>query len=286
VKTIADLDKGAMSPSAQFCHRFGLPSKTLDLCKEYRASIRKMLTDTLDATFKENTMAVLFETEMSRLREQRGMQPPTEEERMNLLMKALLSIIFAARFNTVFTASWSLIRLLFAKDIAARIREELSLLEYDEEGYFKYDSIKKMVFFEATFKEIMRLHSAPITVRKTLQPVAFGNCRVPTGSVVVVGMARHHLDPTEYSNPDNFQPERFIEKPNHGIKYIPWGYGAHKCPGSTYATMVIKSCLIVLLTKYRVEMNDPNQAFPEMYFGHSSGALPPKGEFLIKVTKL
>ena len=73
-------------------------------------------------------------------------------------------------------------------------------------------------------------------------------------------MAVHRL-PEVWTEPDKFDPERFsevrAEHKNHRYGFAPFGGGAHKCIGSVFGRLEIKTVMHRLLQQYRLELAHP-----------------------------
>ncbi|KAM3337303.1 hypothetical protein P3S68_031628 [Capsicum galapagoense] len=68
-----------------------------------------------------------------------------------------------------------------------------------------------------------------------------------------VNTMKLHRDPKSWSNPDTFDPERFltsqagVDVRGHHYEFIPFGSGRRSCPGITYATQVTHLAIAHLL---------------------------------------
>ena len=60
-----------------------------------------------------------------------------------------------------------------------------------------------------------------------------------------------HFDPDIYPEPDEFRPERHLERRYSPYEYYPFGGGERICVGNTFAPMEIKIALAVLLKRGR-----------------------------------
>ncbi|KAI8053140.1 cytochrome P450 [Gilbertella persicaria] len=114
-----------------------------------------------------------------------------------------------------------------------------------------------MPYLDAIVKETLRLNS-PIT--KTLpriaaRDVAVDGLLIPQGTLVDVDIAATHMSESNYSDPFEFKPERFLESADvtskkQGLSYVPFGYGSHVCIGQNFSLAEQRVFLAMLLRKF------------------------------------
>lgn len=105
-------------------------------------------------------------------------------------------------------------------------------------------------------KESLRLVApVPVVMRKTVAPTALEGYHIPESTLVMVAGAVNHFDPTCWSAPDTFDPDRFAEHRredrNHRDAWIPFGGGVHKCIGMAFGTLEVAAILHEMLRTYR-----------------------------------
>lgn len=108
-------------------------------------------------------------------------------------------------------------------------------------------------FTEATIQEAMRI-CPPIvaTGRYTSEPTQIGRWLLPQGIRVWIPAGLIHHDPTSYSEPDEFRPERFLgTTPSRGA-WVPFGGGPHRCVGAGFARHQTRELLQSLLSQTRL----------------------------------
>ncbi|MFC7495157.1 MULTISPECIES: cytochrome P450 [unclassified Nocardioides] len=118
-------------------------------------------------------------------------------------------------------------------------------------------------------KEALRLRApVPILVRKTVKETVVQGYRIPADSNIMVGVQWSHLMADHWSNPMEFDPERFSperrEDKSHRYAWEPFGGGVHKCIGLYFAGMEVKAILHRLLRNYRWTV-DPGYVAPLDY---------------------
>jgi cytochrome P450 len=122
---------------------------------------------------------------------------------------------------------------------------------------------------DRVMKEALRLRApVPILVRKTVKETVVQGYRIPADSNIMVGVQWSHLMEEHWTNPMDFDPERFSperrEDKSHRYAWEPFGGGVHKCIGLYFAGMEVKAILHRLLRNYRWTV-DPGYVAPLDY---------------------
>lgn len=75
-------------------------------------------------------------------------------------------------------------------------------------------------------------------------------------------------DPRLFRNPDDFQPERFLEthvsETKNSFAYIPFSAGPRNCIGQKFAMLELKSILSKVLRHFEVTLAAGSVAEPKM----------------------
>ena len=119
-------------------------------------------------------------------------------------------------------------------------------------------------------KETMRLHPPLIQVgRKLEKEMIIDGHRIPKNTLVSLIMQMTHLDQRVWTNPNEFDPERFNkERREHQgcpFAYAPFGAGRHHCIGYAFAEMQIKLVMASLLSKYKISTRKITFALSKIY---------------------
>lgn len=135
-------------------------------------------------------------------------------------------------------------------------------------------------------------------IQETLRryPVAFANMRhasrdfdyagktIRKGSQIIFFTAQPHFDPQYFSNPlqfdiERFNPPRSEQKTRYA--FSPFGRGPHICLGAAMAESLLLSSVACLLHDYRIEAAEPGKKF--RYLFDPSLSLP--DGFKVKISK-
>lgn len=106
--------------------------------------------------------------------------------------------------------------------------------------------------------ETLRLYpTLPVFGRMTDQPVTLSGHAIPADAPVLVSPYVTHRDPSLWSAPDRFDPDRFRASRSRGrpaFAYYPFSAGPHGCIGRYVATAEAVVTLSTLCRDYRVDV--------------------------------
>ena len=132
------------------------------------------------------------------------------------------------------------------------------------------EELAKLQYTEKVLNETLRLFP-PVTriSRRASEDRTYGKITIPAGAAVEVPIREIHRDPTNYPDPELFDPERFSEDnraKRHPLSFIPFGQGPRLCIGMRLAYLELKIALVQVLRAVELELTDTT--------------VPPKGEDL------
>jgi cytochrome P450 len=174
----------------------------------------------------------------------------------------MIFLMMAAHDTTTSTLSSMFYLLGKNPEWQQRLREESQAMNKTE---LEWDDLEKMRGIDCVMKETLRL-LPPLTAmpRTSVKNCEFEGYFVPRKSLIgVCPIHTHHME--EYwTNPEEFDPERFTEQRNehkkHPFAFVPFGGGAHMCIGQHFADMQVKSVMHQILLKYEWDLQ-PNYQF-------------------------
>ncbi|HEY3999451.1 MAG TPA: cytochrome P450 [Candidatus Xenobia bacterium] len=115
----------------------------------------------------------------------------------------------------------------------------------------------------------------PMTFGIARQAFTYGGYTIPAGWMVMLSLATLNRDPSIYTEPDGFDPDRFspgrAEHHRHPHAFVPQGHGpdtAYRCAGYDYSTRIVEIFLTLLLRDYTWEL-------PAQDTGYDWSVMPP-----------
>ncbi|XP_073020231.1 abscisic acid 8'-hydroxylase CYP707A2-like isoform X2 [Primulina eburnea] len=164
----------------------------------------------------------------------------------------IIGVIFAARDTTASVLTWILKFLAENPSVLQAVSEEQeAIMKYKEEKELTWADTKKMPITTRVIQETLRVASVlSFTFREAVEDVEFNGYLIPKGWKVLPLFRNIHHSPDNFQEPEKFDPSRFevAPKPN---SFMPFGSGAHSCPGNELAKLEILVLVHHLTTKYR-----------------------------------
>lgn len=182
--------------------------------------------------------------------------PPSKDE-----LVTLCSEFLNGGTDTTGTAiEWGIAQLIANPAIQEKIYEEItSIVGHGSGRKIDEKDIEKMPYLEAVVKELLRKHP-PTTFSLThavTEPTTLAGYDIPTDANVDIFLSGISDDPRIWTNPDKFDPTRFLAggegevgKSNGGIKTMPFGVGRRICPGLNMAMVHIQLMLARMVQEF------------------------------------
>lgn len=180
----------------------------------------------------------------------------TDQEIIGLCIGSLL----AGQHTSNVTSTWLGCFLLSHPHILDRVvAEHDEIFPPSEEFTLDFDKWKNLEVMNNCLKETLRLRPPIIMVfRRAMVDWQYDKYVVPAGSNVIVSPALANRDPKVFTNPDDFDPDRFgkarAEEKKVKYSYIPFSAGRHACIGEQFAYLQVSSIWTTILHHYKVEM--------------------------------
>ncbi|MFJ5967980.1 cytochrome P450 [Streptomyces sp. NPDC093060] len=163
--------------------------------------------------------------------------------------------ITVATFETPSRAAgWILLHLARYPRAADRVAAEAALLPADpaETTSTHLDSLR---YTRALVNEVLRLHPPSwLLTRRATRRTQLAGYTIDAGSTVLVCPYTAHRDAREHSEPDRFQPERWLDDAGSPAKpgvFLSFGTGPHACEGAALAM-----AMLTLLTAHTARCYD------------------------------
>ncbi|WP_236573351.1 cytochrome P450 [Streptomyces sp. GS7] len=167
--------------------------------------------------------------------------------------------ITVATFETPSRAAgWILLDLARHPQAADRVAAEAALLPTDP-ATTTSTHLDSLHYTQALVREVLRLHPPSwLLVRRATRPTQLADYTIDAGSTVLVCPYTAHRDAREHREPDQFQPERWLEDPGSPTKpgaFLSFGTGPHGCEGAALAMTMLT--LLTAHTAHRYHLSEP-----------------------------
>ncbi|MBD1930353.1 cytochrome P450 [Trichocoleus sp. FACHB-69] len=175
-------------------------------------------------------------------------EPMTDEE----LRDELITLVFGGKDGLASAMAWSLYWVHHLPDVAEKLLQELDSLGPSPDPL----SIVRLPYLSAVCKEILRISPVEIQAqpRVVVSPAEFMGYELPPGTVLMPSIYLLHRREDLYPEPQQFKPERFLEKQFSYYEYLPFGGGSRRCIGAAFAEFAIKLVLVTTLSRYQLRL--------------------------------
>jgi cytochrome P450 len=170
----------------------------------------------------------------------------------------LLTLLAAGHETTATSLAWAVDRLRRHPAVLTRLTAEARNGD---------DRALRM----ATVHEIQRTRPViPATNRRTRVDFELGGRVIPRGHQIIVSASLIHRDPRFFSDPERFDPDRFLQRAPDTYTWIPFGGGTRRCPGAAFAHMEMDVVLRTLLREIDLAMTDrPGESLRDRGIAHA-----------------
>ncbi|VDK44386.1 unnamed protein product [Anisakis simplex] len=156
-----------------------------------------------------------------------------------IMKMLLLDLFFAGMETTVTTMKWGFLMVLIHPEVQTKIQEELD--ECDDE-IIKLSDRNRCPYTMATLNEIQRIANIlPINLLRTVaeDKLMDDGYFYPAGTLCIPQISIAMNDPENFTNPQTFCPERFLENDGETLKrydaFMPFSIGKRQCLGESLA---------------------------------------------------
>nr|QWK52237.1 cytochrome P450 71B17 [Isatis tinctoria] len=169
-------------------------------------------------------------------------------------IKGLLTNIFIGGIDTgAITMIWAMTELArnpeLMKKVQGQIRDGLG----NNKERITEEDISKVPYLNLVIKETFRLHpAAPLLLpRETMAHIKVQGFDIPPKRRILINAWAIARDPKLWTNPEEFNPERFIDSPvdyrGQHFELLPFGSGRRICPGISMGIATVELGLLNLL---------------------------------------
>jgi cytochrome P450 family 135 len=170
-----------------------------------------------------------------------------------LVRDELVTLLVAGHETTAVALAWTFERLLHHSGALAKVRAGLD----DPRDPYR----------AAVAKEALRLRPVIMNVaRRLTQPVELAGHVMPAGALLLPSIIGVHTDPKIWG-PDaaDFRPERWLSGDQPTYAWIPFGGGARRCLGATFALTEMDAVLRTVLRRVDLRADRPQDESPRMH---------------------
>ncbi|WP_267354357.1 MULTISPECIES: cytochrome P450 [unclassified Methylobacterium] len=180
------------------------------------------------------------------------------------LRDQVATMILAGHETTAGTLFWASYLLALAPEVQERVAAEARSADLADPTGCQSDG--RLPLTRAVIDETLRLYPAAfVVVRRALGPDTVAGHAVKTSDIVMMSPWVLHRHRTLWSDPDAFDPGRFLPgaPPPPRFAYLPFGAGPRVCIGAQFALSEAVIALAHLLRRFRFVLDDAEPILPQ-----------------------
>jgi cytochrome P450 len=172
----------------------------------------------------------------------------------NRMRDELVTLLLAGHETTASTLSWAFHLLGRHPEVAEKLHAEA--VEVLGDRLPEAEDMRRLPYTGRVVQEVMRLYPPVwILTRQAQQADVVAGYGVPAGADVLVCPYALHRHPGLWSDPDAFDPDRFLPENSTGrptYAYLPFGAGPRFCVGNTLGLMEAAFVLAMVARELRL----------------------------------
>ncbi|XP_061988193.1 flavonoid 3'-monooxygenase CYP75B137-like [Rosa rugosa] len=174
---------------------------------------------------------------------------------MTHLKAMLLDMVVGSTDTSATTIEFAMAEIMNKPVVLQKAQKELDVV-VGKDSIVQESHIHKLPYLDAVMKETLRLHPAlPVLIPHCpSETCTVGGYTIPKGSRIFVNVWDIHRDSSNWKNPLEFNPERFLngkyDYTGSDFNYFPFGSGKRICPGIATAERLVMHLLASLLHSF------------------------------------
>jgi len=164
------------------------------------------------------------------------------------LRDELMTLLIAGHETTATALTWALYWIHRFPAVRERLVQELDSLDHNLDPNLVF----KLPYLNAVCSETLRIYPVALLTfpRVTRSRVTLTGITLDPGTTVTGCIYLAHRRKEVFSDPEEFRPERFLERHYSPYEFLPFGGGVRRCLGMAFAQFEMKLVLSTILSRF------------------------------------
>jgi cytochrome P450 len=172
------------------------------------------------------------------------------------LRDEMVTLLLAGHETTAVTLAWVFHRLLLHPEVLQKVQDELRAVAGG--GPPEPEHVPRLEYLDAVIRETQRVHTIiPLVVRRLQRDLIIGGVELPKGVLVAPAIPLLHKRKDVWGDPENYRPERFLERRPTPFEFLPFGGGVRRCIGAAFAHYEMKVVLARIVWRATLRAAEP-----------------------------
>lgn len=211
------------------------------------------------------------------IQERRQQHDPSRTDVLTLLLQAqdedgeamtdeqlrdeLMTLLIAGHETTATAVAWALYWVHRTPSVQNQLLHELEALGTNPDPM----AIVRLPYLTAICNEALRIYPiAMLTVpRAVKEPVELMGYQLQPGTKLYGCIYLTHRREDLYPEPEQFKPERFLERQFTPYEFYPFGGGIRRCIGEALALFEMKLVLATMISRYQMTLASNKPEIPQ-----------------------
>lgn len=168
------------------------------------------------------------------------------------LRDQLVSLLLLGYETTAATLAWAFYLIYSSPNVCNQLNRELDKLGKNPQP----DRIANLPYLSAVCQEILRIHPIALICvpRMVKELVKIQEHTFSAGTILVPCIYLAHRREETYPQPEQFAPERFLERKFSPYEYLPFGGGSRGCIGAAFAIYEMKLIIATVMSDWQMKL--------------------------------
>ncbi len=176
------------------------------------------------------------------------------------LRDQLVSLLLLGYETTAAVLAWAFYLIHSSPQVLKKLMPELETLSDPPNP----EAISQLPYLTAVCQETLRIYPIALicTPRMVKDSVQVAGYEFASGTVLVPCIYLAHRRAETYPQPEQFNPERFLNSKFSPYEYLPFGGGSRGCIGTAFSMYEMKLVLATILSRFELKLANQRPVYP------------------------